>query len=269
MPKLGLIAGNRIFPIHVARAAKAQGYEVMAIGFEEETSPELEKEVDSMKWLSFAQVGQVPELLKGAGIRELILAGQIRPERILKGEQRFDGLVQQLLKWMPDRSGASAMALGVRYLESQGFRVLDSGVFLKEWIPGTGVLTRRTPTAEEKEDLSFGLPLARELARLKIGQTVVVRRKAVVAVEGMEGTDAAIRRAGQIAGPGCVVAKACEVSHDMRFDIPVVGLTTLAAMVEAGITCLGAAAGRTLFMELPQLKEEADRRGIALVCLQA
>ena len=267
MPKLGLIAGNRIFPIHVARAAKAQGYQVMAVGFKEETSPELEREVDSMEWLSFAQVGRVPELFKQAGVKDLILAGQIRAERLLQGEQRFDGLVQQLLKWMPDRTGSSAMVLAVRYLESQGFRVLDSGVFLKDWIPGPGVLTRRAPTPEEQEDLSFGLPLARELGRLKIGQMVVVRRKAVVAVEGMEGTDAAIRRAGQIAGPGCVVVKACEAGHDMRFDIPVVGLTTIGAMVEAGTTCLGVKGGRTLFMELPKVKEEADQKGLALVCL--
>ncbi|MBI3332629.1 MAG: UDP-2,3-diacylglucosamine diphosphatase LpxI [Candidatus Omnitrophica bacterium] len=263
--KLGLIAGNRTFPIHVARAARAQGYQVVAVGLKEETEPDLEKEVDVMHWVSFPQIGQVPDLLKKEGVRELILAGQIRPERLLERDHRFDDLIQQLLKWIPDRSGSSAMKLAVHYLEAQGFRVLDSGTFLKDWIPAAGPLTRRAATAEEQADISYGLPLARQISRAGIGQTIVVRRKAVVAVEGMEGTDAAIRRAGSIAGPGCVVVKACGPEHDMRFDIPVVGLETISAMEEAGAGCLAAEAKRTLFFDLPQLAAEADRRGLAIV----
>ncbi|MBI3615649.1 MAG: UDP-2,3-diacylglucosamine diphosphatase LpxI [Candidatus Omnitrophica bacterium] len=267
MSKLGIIAGNRIFPIHVARAAKALGYEVVAVGLKEETSPDLEKEVDRMHWVSLSQIGEVPGWFKREGVEELILAGQIKPERLLEGESRFDGVVQHLFKLLPDRSGNSAMKLAVRYLESQGFRVLDSGTFLKDWIPAAGTLTRRAPTPEEQEDLRFGLPLARELARLGIGQTLVVRRKAVVAVEGMEGTDAAIRRAGQIAGPGCVVVKACEQRHDMRFDIPVVGADTLGAMRESGAGCLGVEAKRTLLFDLPQMIAQADKNGLSIVAL--
>ena len=220
-----------------------------------------------MHWVSLSQVGEVPGILRKEGVKELILAGQIKPERLLQGEDRFDGIVQQLFRLIPDRSGLSAMKMAVRYLESQGFKILHSGTFLKEWIPAAGVLTRRSPTPEEQEEIRYGLPVGRQLARLGIGQTLVVRRRAVVAVEGIEGTDAAVRRAGQLAGPGCVVIKALEPDHDMRFDIPVVGADTVRAMREAGATCLAVEAGRTLLFNLPEVVAGADGAGIALVAV--
>ena len=265
MPLLGLIAGNRSFPLHAARSAKAQGYEVVAIGLKEETDPALEKEVARMHWLSFSEIGRAVDLLKQAGVVEVLLAGQIRADRLLKGEGQLDGVVRNLLSLMPDRSGTSAMKMAVQYLEGKGFRVLHSGVFLKEWIPAPGMLTRRAATTEEQADLQFGMKLARKLAELKIGQTLVVRHKAVAAVEGLEGTDEAIRRAGKLAGPGCVVAKACEADHDMRFDIPVVGPETVRAMKEAGASCLGVEAGRVLLFNRPELIVAADAAGLAIV----
>jgi len=267
MPILGLIAGNRSFPLHVARAAKTQGYEVVAVGVKEETDPGLEREVSRMHWLTFSEIGKIPDLLRQAQAKEVLLAGQIRPERLLEGEGKPDGMLQQLLRLIPDRSGSSAMKMAVRYLESLGFKVLHSGTFLKEWIPAGGVLTRRAPTDEERADALFGLKIARQLAALGIGQTVVARRKAVVAVEAMEGTDEAIRRAARVAGPGCVVAKACEPDHDMRFDIPVVGETTLRAMEQAQARCLGVEAGRVLFFNAPELVAEADRKNLTLMAV--
>lgn len=267
MASIGLIAGNRTFPIHVAKAAKALGFGVVAVGLREETSPDLEREVDQMHWMSLAEIGQVPELLKKEGIRQVILAGQISAARLLQNDAKLEGLLQGFLKFLPDRSGTSAMKLAVKVLEAQGLEVLDSSFFLKEWIPVAGVLTRRAPTQEERDDASFGLPLARELSRLQIGQTLVVRKRAVVAVEAVEGTDAAIRRAGQVVGPGCVVVKACGPDHDMRFDIPVVGEETLRAMVEAGVECLAVEAKRTLLFDRPRLIEEADRLGLSILAL--
>lgn len=240
---------------------------MVAVGLKEETDPALEQEVGRMHWVSLSEIGSVPALLKDAGVRELLLAGQIRPERLLGPEGRFDGLVQQLFRMLPDRSGPSAMKMAVRFLESQGFRILDSALFLKEWIPHAGVLTRRLPTPQEREDAKFGIELARRMAQWAIGQTVVVRNKAAVAVEAMEGTDAAIRRAGKIAGSGGVVAKACEPDHDMRFDIPVIGPQTLQAMAEAGIPCLAVEAGRALLLDMAHLLEEADRLGISVAAL--
>ncbi len=267
MPTLGLIAGNRSFPIHVARSAKAQGYKVIAVGLKEETDPALEAEVDRMLWVSFSEIGKVPEMLKQEGVRDLLLAGQIGPKRLLEPEGQMDGVVQQLMKLMPDRSGTSAMKMAVHYLQGQGFHVLHSAAFLKAWIPDAGVLTRRPPTPEERADLEVGLKLARQMAGWRIGQAVIVRHKAVVAVEALEGTDAAIRRGGQLAGPGCVVAKACEPEHDMRFDIPVVGLETVKAMREAGASCLGVEAGRVLLFNRPELIAEADASGLTVIAL--
>ncbi len=251
----------------MAKAAKSQGYDVVAIGLKEETAASLEQEVGRMYWLTLDNVGDVPDLLKKEEIKEVILAGQIRPERLLQGDSKFDGVVQQLLKFVPDRSGASAMKIAVHYLESQGFKVLDSSVFLKEWIPQQGVLTKRPPTAEEQADVLYGIPLARDLNRLGIGQTLVIRRKSVVAVEAMEGTDAAVARAGQVAGAGCVVVKACGSQHDMRFDIPVLGIETVRAMSESGASCIGVEAKRTLLFEKPELVAEADQRGLAIVAV--
>ncbi len=266
MPKLGIIAGNRAFPIHAARGAKAMGYQVTAFGIREETDPALEQEVDRMHWVALSEVGRVPELLKEEGIREILLAGQIQAQRFLKAET-FDPLADSLLRLLPDRRGDSAMRMAVQFLQAQGFKVHHSGEFLKDWIPRAGVLTRRSPTPEEKIDLKAGLKLAREMSRLEIGQTVVVHRGVAVAVEATEGTDAAIRRAGEIGGAGCVVVKACGPQHDMRFDIPVVGLETIETMRQAKALCLGVEAERTLLMERPKLIALADEAGISVVAL--
>lgn len=239
---------------------------MVAVALKEETDPALEQEVDRIFWVSFSEIGRVPELLKQAGVRDLLLAGQIRPERLLGDRNRMDGVVQQLMKWLPDFSGTSAMKLAVRYLESQGFRVLHSGTFLKEWIPATaGVLTRRPPTGEERADVGYGLRIARQLAGWRVGQTVVVKRLAVVAIEALEGTDEAIRRGGRLAGPGCVIVKACEPEHDMRFDIPVIGLETIQVMGEAQASCIGMESGRILLFNRPELIAAADAAGLSLV----
>jgi DUF1009 family protein len=267
MRLLGIIAGNRSFPLHLARAAKAQGYSVVAVGLKEETDPLLEKEVDRMHWVSFSEIGKVPGLLKEAGVRDLVLAGQIRPERLLGEGVQLDTITAGLLRAVPDRSGTTAMQMAVRYLESKRFRVLHSGIFLKEWIPSRGCLTKLDFTPEQKADARFGFSVAHRMAHWKIGQTVVVRHKAVAAVEAVEGTDETIRRAGQRVGPGCLAVKACEPGHDMRFDIPVVGLDTIRALSDAAAVGMAVEAGKVLLFERDKVIAEADRLGLRMVAL--
>ncbi len=267
MSKIGLIAGNRTFPIHIARAAKAQGYEVIAVGLREETDPALEQEVRQMHWFSLKEVGNVPDFLKENQIKDVILAGQIKPERVLQSEENFDPVTKTLLSLIPDRKGSSLMKMAVHYLESKGFHVLNSATFLKDWIPQSGVLTRRQPTQEERSDITYGMPLAIQLNRWGIGQTLVVRRGSAVAIEAVEGTDATIRRAGEIVGPGCVVIKACGPDHDMCFDIPVVGMETLRVMKASGAVCLGIEARRTLLFDRPSVLAYADEADLSIVAL--
>jgi len=268
MPKrLGLIAGNRDFPLHVARAAKTAGYTVIAVGLREETSSALEQEVDKMHWVTLSDVGKVPALLRDDEIKEVILAGQVQARRLLDHQRKLDGLTAHLMKLVPDRSGDSAMKMGVRILESYGFKVLHSGVLLKHWLPDAGVLTDCAPTADQKGDLKLGLKLSRQLSKLHVGQTIIVEQGAVVAVEAIEGTDEAIQRAGRYSGGKAVVIKACGPDHDMRFDIPVVGQATLDAMTQAGIHCLGVEAGRTLLFDRPEFIAQANQKGLCIVAL--
>jgi hypothetical protein len=179
----------------------------------------------------------------------------------------MDGVVQQLMRLMPDFSGTSAMKMAVRTLESKRFKVLHSGAFMKSWIPEAGVLTQRIPSVEERADVEYGLKIARQLAGWRVGQTVVVKHLAIAAIEALEGTDETIRRGGKLAGPGCVVAKACEPEHDMRFDIPVVGLETVKTMRAAGVSCIGLEAGRVLLFDRPELIAAADGAGLAMVAV--
>ena len=163
--------------------------------------------------------------------------------------------------------GRDILKIFCEYLEGRGFTLLDSATFLRAWVPDAGVLTKRRPTPAEQDAVNYGMRKAAVLAAAGIGQTVVVKQRAVVALEAMEGTDAAIRRAGEIAGQGTVVVKCAEARHDFRFDIPVVGQGTLEAMVAAGATALGVTAGKTLLMDRPLLVAYADEKNLAMVAV--
>ncbi len=265
MTRLGLIAGNRDFPLHAARAAKALGVEVVAIALHEETSQELAPLVATIHWIHLGQVGRLLEILRREQITQVLLAGQVHPGRVTQQMAHLDAEGVRLLARAATRQGRDLLATFAEFLNERGVTLLDSSVFLKAWIPEAGVVTARRPTAEEEAGIAFGMAKAQQLAAAGIGQTVVVKDQAVVAVEAIEGTDATIRRAGEVAGPGTVVVKFPEPRHDRRFDIPVVGASTLEAMAAAGATALAVAAGTTLLLDRPQLVAQADRQGIALV----
>lgn len=267
MNRIGLIAGNRDFPLHVARAAKAMGTEVVAIALHEETSPDLSQHVSKIHWIHLGQVGQLVKILKEENLTQALMAGQVHPAHAAKPLAHIDLEGMKLLARAATAQGRDILKTLADTLAEHGITLLDSSAFLKDWIPQAGVLTRRSPSTDEKAAIEYGIGVAQKIAGLGIGQTVVVKGKVVAAVEGLEGTDAAIRRGGELAGPGAVVVKFAEARHDRRFDIPVVGPETLRVMAAAGATALAVAAGNTLLMDRPELIALADQLQITLVAV--
>jgi DUF1009 family protein len=260
---LGLIAGNGRFPFLVAAAARQAGRRVVAVAIREEAFPDLEGEVDAFHWVGLGQLGRCIDVLRGEGVHEAVMAGQVKHRRIfstLVPDLKLMGVLARLaFKNTDSLIGAVADALA-----REGIRLLPSVGLLSDQLAGAGAMSRRAPAREETSDIEYGRRIARTLAGLDLGQTVVVKDRAAVALEAMEGTDEVIRRAGRIAGPGTVVVKVAKPRQDLRFDVPVVGAGTIAAMVEAGAGVLAVEAGKTLLIDKPAFLEAAERAGIAV-----
>ncbi|MBN1586291.1 MAG: UDP-2,3-diacylglucosamine diphosphatase LpxI [Candidatus Omnitrophica bacterium] len=263
--KVGLIAGNGHFPLIWAAEAKKHEREVIAIGLREETEPALEQIVDRIHWVQVGELGKLFEILKREALVEVVMAGQVRPQRLLAKGLNPDSLLTQALNQVKDLRADSLLGTFARMLESQGVRVLNSTLFLEDSLAGEGVLTQAQPSDSQREDVQFGLQQAKVIAGADIGQTIVVRSKAVLAVEAIEGTDAAIRRGGQLGGPGAVVVKVAKPKQDMRFDVPVVGESTLRTLQEAQASVLAVETGRTLFIGGAGFIRLADSAGIVLM----
>jgi UDP-2,3-diacylglucosamine hydrolase len=265
---LGLIAGNGRFPFLAAAGARRAGRKVVALALREETAPGLEQEVDELHWISLGQLGRGIELLKSAGAREAVMAGQVQHRQL------FSDIVPDLkllgvLARLAFRNTDSLIGGVVDALAREGITLLPSVAFLEDQLATTGPMTRRRPDGEEQKDVAYGESVARAIAGLDLGQTAVVKGRAAVALEAMEGTDETIRRAGRIAGPGTCVVKVSKPKQDMRFDVPVVGEGTLDAMREAGARVLAIDAARTLLIDRAAFLERADREGVAIVGLRA
>jgi len=267
--RLGLIAGNGRFPFLVLEAARSAGYDVTVIAIKEEAYPDLEDAAAqpppaAMHWVSLGQLGRCISLLKAAHVTEAVMAGQVKHTKLFANivpDMTLLGVLMRLKGRQTD-----ALISGVAdVLREHGINLLDSTAFLGPLLAREGVMTRRAPTDEELADLEYGYGVADAIAGLDIGQTVAVRSAAVVAVEGMEGTDAVIARAGQLAGSGVRIVKVAKPNQDMRFDVPVVGVSTIAAMQAAGATLLSVDAGRTLMIDGDAVIRAADEAGIAIV----
>jgi len=260
---LGLIAGNGRFPFLVAEAARRSGRRVVAVAVEEEAAPELAASVDEIHWVGLGQLGRCIEVLKSAGVSEAVMAGQVQHRRIFSGivpDLKLAGVLLRLaVKNTDSLIGGVADALG-----REGIRLLPSTTLLADQMASAGAMSRRRPTAAERQDIAYGVKVARALAALDLGQTVVIKDRAAVALEAMEGTDEVIRRAGRLAGPGTTVVKLAKPRQDMRFDVPVVGARTVDAMREAGARTLALEAGRTLLLDHTAVLAAADEAGVAV-----
>ena len=260
----GLIAGNGQFPFLVLEAARDQGIDMTVIAIREEASPELEKVAARLHWVSLGELSRTLELLHQERVTRAVMAGQVKHNKIFSSI-RPDWKLAKLLLSLPMKNTDSLIGAVARVLESEGVTLVDSTSFLKPLVPSPGVLTRRSPEPREAEDIAYGREIALQIAGLDLGQTVVIRDRACVAVEAMEGTDETIERAARIVdGASLVVVKVSKPKQDMRFDVPVVGLKTVEVMQRCHVTALGMDAGRTLLFDRARVLEAADAAEIAI-----
>lgn len=262
---LGLIAGGGGLPFAVVREARERGVErVVAVGFPGQTAPELERQVDELHWVHVGQLGKLIRALRAAGVSEAVMVGRLDPKLVIS-KVRLDMRMVSLAMRVSDRRAETVLRAIADEMEKDGVHLLDSTTYLTSQLATRGVMTRKSPAEDVREDIAFGSGIAREIARLDIGQTVVVRKKAVVAIEAMEGTDDTIVRAGSFCRRGMVVVKVSRPKQDMRFDVPVVGETTIQLLLRHRAAALAVEAGRTILLDRDTLLKNADAGKIAVV----
>jgi len=264
--KFGLIAGNGRFPFLVLEGAKRAGTSVAVAAIREETDPEIERLADRLTWVGIGQLGKMLRFFKDEGVDKAIMAGQVKHVQIFSRAIPDVRMLKMLLR-LPRRNTDALIGAVAGELASEGIELIDSTFFLKDQLPQPGNLTRRKPDERERGDIEYGLEIANEIARLDLGQTIVVRDRACVAIEAMEGTDAVIHRAGQIVRGRLTVVKIAKPDQDMRFDVPVVGLPTIQAMIDSGATCLCLTADKTLIFDREEMVKLANKNKIAVVAV--
>jgi DUF1009 family protein len=268
--KLGLIAGNGRFPFLVLDAARGAGHDVTVVALKDETFPDLadlaaRPPAAAFHWISLGQLGALIRLFKEAGITQAVMAGQVKHVKVFDIMKSADPTLLGVLFRLKAKNTDGLIGGVADAMRDQGIELLNSTAFIAPLLAAEGVLTRRQPDDEERADLAFGYRVADAIAGMDIGQTIAVKSAAVVAVEAMEGTDAMITRAAQLAGPGVRVVKVAKPNQDMRFDVPVVGVPTIEAMKAAGATLLSIDAGKTLMIDGDAIVKSADEAGICIV----
>jgi UDP-2,3-diacylglucosamine hydrolase len=259
----GLIAGNGRFPFLVLEGARSQGIEMAVIALKEEASPELERTAKKLHWVGLGELGRTIELLHQEGVTRAVMAGQVKHNKIFS--IRPDWQFAKLIMSLPRKNTDSLIGAVAKVLEKEGIELVDSTAFLRPLVPNVGILTKRKPDSREIEDIEYGLGVARHIAAMDLGQTVVVRDRACVAIEAMEGTDETIERASRITGGAeLTVVKVSKPKQDMRFDVPVVGLPTVEVMKRCKATALAIDAHRTLLFDRAELIAAADAAGITI-----
>jgi hypothetical protein len=270
--RYGLIAGNGQFPFLVVEGARRAGVSLAVAAIREETDPAIERIVGEaggrVLWVGIGQLGKMIRFFKQEGVTQAVMAGQVKHVQIFSGALPDVRMLKMLLR-LPRRNTDALIGGVASELAAEGIELVDSTCFIRDLLPAEGTLTRRAPSERERADIAYGLEVAREIARLDLGQTIVVRGRACVAVEAMEGTDATVRRAGELVRGRLTVVKVAKPNQDMRFDVPVVGLPTVETMAEAGATCLCVTAGKTLMFDRDEMLAFADRRRIAVVAAPA
>jgi DUF1009 family protein len=274
--KIGLVAGWGRFPVIVAQALKAQGYEVHCVGLRGHVDEALHTVCDSFLLSGVARLGAHIRYFHRQGVQQATLAGKVFKHKLLFGRLGWLSLVpdvRTIRAFFPlfclgqkDRRDDTLLTVVVEEFAKSGITMAPATDFAPELLAAAGTLTRRAPTASEQQDIDFGWPLAKEMGRLDVGQSVAVKGRAIVAVEAIEGTDACIRRAGELCPQGgFTVVKVAKPQQDMRFDVPTIGLGTIQSLVDAGAKCLAIEAGKTIIVDQPEVIRLADRHHLAIV----
>ncbi|MCX5712771.1 MAG: UDP-2,3-diacylglucosamine diphosphatase LpxI [Candidatus Omnitrophica bacterium] len=267
MEKIGLIAGNRRFPLLFAESARKKGYSVVAIAIRGDTSPALRKYVDRMHWLNLRDFDRLANIFKKEGVAKVVMAGQISPWRLFSREVAGSASLQHILMSIKDKRADSVFGAIADRLKDKGLELLDSTTFIGEHLPQKGLLTAQEPGNLIDDDIHFAFMLAKQIAALDIGQSVAVKDKAILAVEALEGTDNLIKRAGKLCRGGFTVAKVSKPKQDMRFDIPVVGLNTIKNLIKAKAKCLAIEADKTLFIDREKALALANKQGLIITAV--
>jgi DUF1009 family protein len=293
--KLGLIAGNGRFPFLLLDAARAHGTEVVVAAIKEETDPEMDARAAAdpgvrVHWLSLGELSRLIEMFQLEGVHQAVMAGQVKHKQIFSNI-RPDWRLAKLLLSLRTRNTDMLLGAVAKVLGDEGIELIPSTAYLEPLLAQPGVLTARAPNEQEERDIAYGREMARGLAAFDLGQTVVVAAQACIAIEAMEGTDATIKRAGELmlslgdpastlhpseqSSPGTplldrslTVVKVAKPKQDLRFDVPVIGIHTIETMRAAGATCLALEAHRTLIFDRDAVRAEADAAGIAVIALE-
>lgn len=264
MKTMGIIAGNGRFPILVAEEGKRMGYRIVTCGIEQEADPALAKLSDSFFWVKVGELGRLSKFFKTEKVHEAIMAGKIEKVRFFKENVRLDFDMMKVLMKLKNYKDDSLLGGIADYLFEKGIKLLDSTCLLKRYMPGPGVLGKKKPSERILCDIAFGFEMAKKISGVDIGQTVIVKKKTVLAVEAIEGTDEAIHRGGVLGCGEIVVVKVAKPDQDMRFDVPAVGLKTLEGLMVAKAKAFAFEAYQTLFIGMDLFVEKANRAGIAL-----
>jgi DUF1009 family protein len=267
---LGLIAGEGVLPLLGARSARAAGRKLACVAFRDLADPALAECTDALLWVAPGEVLKALAFLREQGVCEAVLAGKVAKGALLADPASLglDERAREGVDSLPDLGDATLLSRVADWLGAAGITLLPQGSLAPDLLAGEGPLGKLAPTPEQLRDIQFGVPLARAIAGLDIGQSIVVKRGAVLAVEAIEGTDAALRRGGAVA-PGAVAIKVAKPGQDPRFDVPAIGPRTVATLVEAGVAVLAFEAGGTLVLERERVVRDADAAGIAILGIRA
>lgn len=265
--KYGLIAGNGEFPFLVVEGARKQGASLVVAAIREETDRRIEEVAEKVLWVGIGQLGKMISFFQKENVERVIMAGQVKHVQIFSGAFP-DWRMAKMLYNLPKRNTDSLIGGIAGELAKDNIELIDSTYFIQDNLAQEGVLSKRKPGADELGNIEYGLQIANEIARLDLGQTIVVRAKACVAIEAMEGTDAVIKRAGELAKGKLTVVKVAKPNQDMRFDVPVVGVPTIETMIAAGATCLSVTAGKTLIFDKDKMFKLANDKKIAIVAVK-